>query len=61
MDPGVEQWLWFADFSGFGIRDYNPVRAAAVAVNNPAIAQTESVHRYGPLLLPVSGGHVARR
>ena len=26
MPPSVERWIWFADLTGFGVRDLSPVR-----------------------------------
>jgi CRAL/TRIO domain len=26
MPPGVEKWVWFADFEGFSVKDCGPVR-----------------------------------
>lgn len=32
MPPGVEQWIWFADMRGFGLRDMGPVRSHNTAI-----------------------------
>jgi hypothetical protein len=45
MPAGVERWVWFADMTGFGMRDMSPVRPKRMSAREAGIPATAAASK----------------